>query len=247
MTRWGVREGDCVDAVTGMPSLPDRSVDHVITDPPFEGEAHGMQRRRLYDDAGQVTVVESPLEFEPMTESLRLDCATQFARLARRWVLVFCQVEAVHLWRACLMGAGLDYVRTMVWIKPDAQPQYSGDRPGVGYESIVVAHQPGRKEWSGGGRVGVFSHTRHREPDAERSPHPTMKPLPLMTELVRLFTDENDLILDPFCGSGTTGVACKALGRSFLGWEMSPEYAALARRRINGDEVILRDYQPSLF
>jgi len=54
-----------------------------------------------------------------------------------------------------------------------------------------------------------------------------------MEILVRLFSDRGALILDPFAGSGTTGVAALRLGRRFLGWEMNPEYAALARKRLS--------------
>lgn len=65
-----------------------------------------------------------------------------------------------------------------------------------------------------------------------RNHHPCVKPVALMCWLVRLVTPEGGLCLDPFCGSGTTGVACRNLGRRFLGIERVPEYAALARRRI---------------
>lgn len=66
----------------------------------------------------------------------------------------------------------------------------------------------------------------------ERTGHQTQKPLALMDVLVRLFSDPGELILDPFSGSGTTGVAALRLGRRFLGWEMNAEYAAIARKRL---------------
>jgi site-specific DNA-methyltransferase (adenine-specific) len=53
-----------------------------------------------------------------------------------------------------------------------------------------------------------------------------------MEILVRLFSDRGELIADPFTGSGTTGVAALRLGRRFLGWEMDPRYAAMARKRL---------------
>jgi site-specific DNA-methyltransferase (adenine-specific) len=65
-----------------------------------------------------------------------------------------------------------------------------------------------------------------------RNPHPTVKPLALMRWLVRLATPEHGLVLDPFCGSGSTGVAAVLEGRRFLGIEASPEYAVIARARI---------------
>lgn len=61
--------------------------------------------------------------------------------------------------------------------------------------------------------------------------HPTQKPMELLERILLASTEPGDLILDPFCGSGTTGVAAAKLGRRFLGIELSPEYAALSVRR----------------
>jgi DNA modification methylase len=85
--------------------------------------------------------------------------------------------------------------------------------------------------WSSGEQSpGTFqSPNTHR---AARNHHPTVKPVALMRWLVRLVTPPGGLILDPFCGSGTTGVACVLEGRAFLGIEKDAEYVAIARCRI---------------
>lgn len=62
--------------------------------------------------------------------------------------------------------------------------------------------------------------------------HPTVKPIKLMAYLVTLGSREGDLILDPFCGSGTTGIAASLLSRRFIGIDLSPEHADISRRRI---------------
>ena len=62
--------------------------------------------------------------------------------------------------------------------------------------------------------------------------HPTVKPLHLMSWLIRLVSKEGDTALDPFMGSGTTGVACKSLNRNFIGIELDPEYFKIAEKRI---------------
>jgi len=62
--------------------------------------------------------------------------------------------------------------------------------------------------------------------------HPTQKPLRLVRRALVASTHEGDLVFDPFCGSGTTGVAAKELGRFFVGAEMEEEYCELAGRRI---------------
>jgi site-specific DNA-methyltransferase (adenine-specific) len=241
---WTVITGNCLDH---LPQLQPGSVDHVITDPPYEAEAHTKQRR--LKRGGEMST--EPLAFPPITTDERENVAAQFGRLSKRWVLAFCQVEAAPKWTACMEQYGLQYVRTMIWHKPDAMPQYTGDRPGMGYETMVLCHPPGRKRWNGGGRVGVYVHNKN-ELGSQKAAHQTQKPLSLMLELVADFTDPGDLVLDPYCGSGTTGVACLRLGRRFLGFEINPQYAELARERLSAEEqgLSLRDArhgQESLF
>jgi len=67
-----------------------------------------------------------------------------------------------------------------------------------------------------------------------KNTHPTIKPLALMEYLVKLVSREGQVILDPFMGSGTTGMACKKLNREFVGIEMMPEYMEIAKARIDG-------------
>jgi DNA modification methylase len=217
--------GDCLVEMT---KLPDHSIDVVITDPPYEPETHTSERR-VARAGGRLEV--EPIAFPPITEEERLESSRQMVRLARRWILVFCQIEGAMKWRAALEAAGAVYKRTCIWVKPDGKPQYSGDRPGTGYEGIVACHAPGRSTWNGGGSHGVYIVSRGNEP---RTGHQTQKPLALMETLVRLFSDHGELILDPYAGSGSTGVAAIRLGRRFLGWEMNSSYAEIARRRLAG-------------
>lgn len=234
-TNFTLHLGDCLDPVTGMASLPDKSVDVVITDPPYEIEAHTLQRR--VKRAGGLAF--EPLAFEPLTFESRTEIARHLARLARRWTIVFCQAEAVGAWRDAFEGAGASFRRAAIWVKPDGMPQLTGDRPSMGYESIVCAHTPGASRWNGGGRVGVYTFNKS---DPVRTGHPTQKPLALMQALARDFSDPGELILDPFAGSGTTGAAALSLGRRFIGWEQNAEWHAGAVKRIANTRE-----QPGLF
>lgn len=216
--------------------LPDKGVNHVITDPPYEAEAHTLGRRKKgkTQDDGEREVLEAPLSFSAITKEERAEVSREISRLTARWALVFSQVEAVNTWSRCLVEGGMNTRRIGVWVKPDAMPQFSGDRPGMGYESIVFAHSPGRSAWNGGGRVAVFTHNKNTPGGAHD--HETQKPLPLMLELVELFTDPDDIVLDPFAGSGTTGVACLRLGRRFIGIEKDAKYAAVATERLLAED-----------
>lgn len=66
--------------------------------------------------------------------------------------------------------------------------------------------------------------------------HPTEKPVEILKEFILNSSNENDVILDPFMGSGTTGVACKELGRRFIGIEIDKKYFEITRNRIIGED-----------
>lgn len=67
--------------------------------------------------------------------------------------------------------------------------------------------------------------------------HPTIKPLELVKRHILHSTQENDIVLDCFCGSGTTCLACKETGRRYIGMEIDPEYHKIAVNRLNGIEA----------
>jgi site-specific DNA-methyltransferase (adenine-specific) len=237
---------DCLDVFYRGPQFV---ADHVITDPPYEAEAHTKGRRAVSHLGGgpnaKGIAEERPIGFAAITDEERRLSARWMRSVTRKWILVFCQVEAAMIWRDALAPA--KYARTQIWRKPDSAPQFTGDRPGMGYESIVTCwNGDGRMSWNGGGRHGVYEHCVN---DFGRltgdRPHPTMKPEPLMCELVSLFTDPGDLILDPFGGSGTTAVAAKRLGRRCILIEREEKYCEVAAKRLRQGALDLFSEQPA--
>lgn len=89
-------------------------------------------------------------------------------------------------------------------------------------------------EWRDDGTrlAGSVLHAGQSVWDVGRHAHPTAKPVNLLRLLLRMYTSPGDLVADPFTGSGSTAVACVLEGRRFIGTELSPEYAGLARRRV---------------
>ena len=237
---WCVVHGDCL---TLLPCLPARSIDHVVTDPPYESEAHEHQTRIKTGpyrggDKCKLRTLE-PLSFPPMNATDRAEAGRSLARVTRRWSLVFCQIEALSAWRLSLeQGEIFRYVRSCIWDKPDPTPQLSGNRPGTGYEAILAMHSIGRSRWNGGGARGVFTHSTkdfvNRDGIGDRL-HPSQKPIGLMLELIQLFTDPGELVIDPYCGSGTTGAACIRTGRRFVGIEKDAAWARTATERLEAE------------
>jgi len=204
--------GDCRDLLR---TMPDASVDTVITDPPYGEITRAGARTRKKG-------VQKLVHFNSLTTADFLHVCKELVRVSRRWVVLFCD------WRHAIAAeqAGLPVVRLGVWIKIDAAPQFTGDRPGVGWEAVLILHRPGRKRWNGGGCPAVW------QSQCARGNHPTEKPVPLLREWIRLFTDPGEVVFDPFAGSGSTGVAALSIGRRFVGCEIDPNYHAIALQRL---------------
>lgn len=221
--QWTLVEGDNSEV---LPTLGDKSVSHVITDPPYSDWTHSKNRGNPL--AGRAAL--KTIEFPAITQAERLGIATHAARVSSRWFISWTDFEGVGQWIDAVVASGLEHIRCGAWVKIGCAPQMSGDRPGTGAEVAVIAHPRGRKRWNGGGHAAIWTHPIAALEGAKE--HTTQKPLSLMLELVSLFTDPGDVVLDPFAGSGTTGVACLRLGRRFIGIERDAKYAQVARERL---------------
>lgn len=242
--------GDCLGV---LPYL--YPVDHVITDPPYGRDVYvrmSMPRTK----AGSGSPVRLGVESKGANWTKRQGGAIRqmavgeigavdelidplASSLGRwrvnRWLIVFSDIESTHKWKDALERYGFRYVRTGIWVKPDAMPQMTGDRPGTGCEPCTICHATGPMRWNGGGSLAIWTHYTAKG-DGRPEGHPCPKPLPLMTELVTLFTDEGETILDPFAGSGTTLVAAKLNGRKAIGIEISEQYCEVAAKRLRQTE-----------
>lgn len=228
----------CADNREVLPLI--ERVDHVITDPPYSEKVHKASRRAGdigKSGAGKAVSCSglrvTDLGFESIKREDIERCADRFADICARWCLIFSDVELCHEWRAELVTGGLEYVRTGAWIKVGCSPQFTGDRPAVGFEAVTIAHPVGKKRWNGGGAHAVWSVpiVLNRGGIQERV-HTTQKPIQLMRELVRLFTDPGELVIDCFAGSGTTGVACRELGRRAILIEREEKHCAAIVERL---------------
>jgi DNA modification methylase len=233
-----IYHGDCRDV---LPTIG--PVDHCITDPPYSEHVHGKQRRGGSAHRGGVCGGKE-LGFEALDAFTRSVVSERIAAQVRRWALVFSDAESCGDWREALTLAGVEYVRTGVWVKEGSTPQFTGDRPATGHEVITLAHGKTRKRWNGGGSHAVWRYPivaggSHNAPRL----HTTQKPEPLMAELVALFTDAGETILDPFAGSGTTLVAAKRLGRKAIGIELNEKYCEVAANRLR-QSVLALEYAP---
>ena len=219
--RWCVVTADCLDV---LPTLPSGCVEHVITDPPYLG-ARG--------DSWESSRVPLELPYAPASVELLERLVSECSRLRTRWALVFNDYEG----EACLRAA---FARTqtpaakqpIVWVRPPGSfaPNGSAYSPPKQCEFITASRA---RKITGLPVPGAYVSEPFSPVEILRTGG---KPLSLMTSIVGDFTEPNHVILDPFCGSGTTGVAAIRLCRRFIGIEKDPAYAEVARERIRAEE-----------
>ena len=220
--RWCVVCGERDEVLA---SLGDAAVDVTITDAPYNARTHAGARVKGAGLQRESVVTFAPLDdFAWWVESLRA---------SKRWCLSFCAAEHVGTYESASPD---EWVRAGIWVKPNAPPQFTGDRPGTGAECISIAHRAGQKRWNGGGAVAVWTCGFTAEEQGALRLHPTQKPLRLMRELARLFSDPGEVILDPHAGSGTTGVAALLEGRRVILVERNPTHAATCIARMEATE-----------
>lgn len=215
-----ISENSCIhgDALDVLRSMGNGSVDHIITDPPYDAHTHANAKNGFRD--------RHEIPFDPLRSAEEL--VRELLRVSNRWVVAFCSMEQLGAYRD---AAGDAWVRSGFWRRPDGTPQFSGDRPGQPGEGVAIMHRLGKKRWGGGGHHAYWEFCIERNDRV----HPTQKPLPLMMKIIEQFTDPGELIMDPFCGSGTTCVAATRLGRRYIGVEQNQDYVAMARERISAE------------
>lgn len=220
--------------------LAGRLFSAIVTDPPYERHMHDAKAgKRAVRADGHAN--PPPVDFDAITDGDRADLCALAKAQCEGWLLLFCTPEGVAAWRDAIEAAGLKYKRAMPWIKPDSAPQFNGQGPAGCCEMIVAAWcGAGHSRWNGGGGRGAFYgaeggpvFTNTVNGPARDGRHPTEKPVALMERLLTLFTNPGDLILDPYMGGGSTGVAARRLARMFVGCEAAAHHFATAEDRLH--------------
>ncbi|MCS6987858.1 MAG: site-specific DNA-methyltransferase [Sphingomonadaceae bacterium] len=245
-------EGDCV---AEMARLPAGSVDLVFADPPYNLQLGGDLTR---PDGSEVDAVDEP--WDRFADFAHYDRFTRAWLAAARRLLkpdgalwVIGTYHNIFRVGAILQDLGFWILNDVVWLKANPMPNFRGTRFTNAHETLIWAARAResrpffayramkalnddvqmRSDWwlpicSGAERVRV---------NGDKA-HPAQKPEALLYRVLLATTRPGDLVLDPFTGSGTTGVVARRLGRRFIGIEREPRYLAIARARIAAAEPI---------
>lgn len=220
--------GDCRAVLA---TLADQSVDCVITDPPFSARTHEMTRSNSQGAKRHGNrVLSGSFGFDSVTDDEIREALAEAGRVSRGWVVANLDYRHAFTFDAT-PPPGLRLLRIGVWVKTNPNPQISGDRPAQGWEAIAYLHRDDRRpSWNGGGRAANFILGSD-----QKTGHPTSKPLPMVAQFVRWFTNPGDLIFDGYAGSCTTGRAAKDEGRRAILVEAEERFCEIGAKRLGQD------------
>ncbi len=198
--------GDCLEV---MKDFPDNCVDLVLTDPPYGIGAYSTGTMGGGVLAKQSTFEATKWDFEPF--SLVQFQACQWVS-NNQIVFGFNHFSDIFPPTPCVI----------VWDKDNGNNNFADCE--LAWTSFKSAVRIIKWKWQ-----GMLQENMDNKEDRV---HPTQKPLGVMIWILKRYSKPNDLILDPFCGSGTTCIAAKMLGRRFIGIDISEEYCEIARMRL---------------
>lgn len=214
-----------------LPTLPDGCCDAIVTDIPYVISKRGDSLWRMKSAHRQ------GLDFGEWDHGFDASRLGALPRVLRKGgcAIVFHSFEQYPVVREALGAAGLVCKDRILWEKTNPMPRCRDRRYVSNVELASWYVRPGapwvfhRQDPSWQGMVYRFPNVS----GGMRRYHPTQKSLALMEALLRVHTDEGAVVLDPFMGGGTTGVACVRLNRFFIGIEKDPAYFRVAEGRIN--------------
>jgi len=232
--RVDLKKGECISILK---KVPDNSVNMIFADPPYNlsGKNHitCVNGRKVKCDKGIWDMVADidKFNYDWIKECMRVlkdDGTIWISGTLHNHPSVGFLLKKMGYW----------IINDIVWFKPNAPPQLQPNRLAPSTEMIWLASKTKKyyfdyqkaKEINEGKQMRnlwIINAQRHI------TKHPTEKPETLLERIILLGSKENDVVLDPFMGSGTTGAVAKRLNRNFIGIELDDDFFEIAKNRIN--------------
>ncbi len=241
--------GDCVAELT---KLPAQSVDLVFADPPYNLQLQGDLKR---PDNSRVDAVDDDWDkfssfaaYDDFTRAWLIACRRVMKPSATLWVIG--SYHNIFRVGTLLQDLGFWILNDIVWRKSNPMPNFRGRRFTNAHETLIwAARDAAKRDYTfnyealkaGNDDVQMRSdwfiplctgEERLKGRDGKKL-HPTQKPEALLARVILAASRPDDLVLDPFCGTGTTGAVARRLQRRFVGVERDADYAAAAEQRID--------------
>lgn len=228
--------GDCLEVMRG---IPDKSIDLVLTDPPYNisGLSSGVVLHGREVNTKDFGDWDYGFEVEPIVKEFKRVLKT------KGQIYIFTSESLFVKYRLEMEKLQFHFRNLLIWMKTNPLPKIRQVSWRNQTEYILYAGKEktekcdytfnwlGQQEMTNVFKTPILA-------GQERWEHPNQKPLSIIKKLIQVSSNKNDLILDCFAGSGSTLVAAKQLGRRFIGIEISEKYCGIARGRLR-QEILL--------
>jgi site-specific DNA-methyltransferase (adenine-specific) len=240
---------DVLEALRGIPS---ESIDFIFADPPYFLSNDGFTVKSGKAVSVNKGAWDKSFGFDSETdfhEAWIADCLR--ALKPNGTIAISGNYHSIYKCGFLLQKLGCRIINDIAWFKPNGAPALAGRNFTASHETILWASKGKKakhvfnysisKNWDvendklyskGKQMRSVWSIPSTPKREKLEGNHPTQKPLELLKRLVAMCTNEGDTVLDPFCGSGTTGVACVLLNRNFIGIDLDQSYLDLSAKRM---------------
>lgn len=242
-------QGDCIEVLRGLPS---GSVDLVFADPPYNLQLEGELRRPNNTKVDGVDQdwdkFQSFAAYDEFTRGWLAECQRVLKDDGALWVIG--SYHNIYRVGSILQDMGFWILNDIVWNKTNPMPNFRGRRFTNAHETLLWCAKEEqakkytfnydamkamnddlqmRSDWT----IPICAGPERLKNAAGKKAHPTQKPEALLHRVIISSTNEKDVILDPFFGTGTTGAVAKRLGRNYIGIEMDRDYIGYAQKRIS--------------
>jgi DNA modification methylase len=244
-----IYNGNCLKVIK---DIPDKLVDLVLTDPPYNIDFSSYNS--LTDKNGRRFHHTETLNWDLKNNSdMKVISAVLFKDFDRILkesgsIIIFGSQEWAYYYYEPAIENNFDLKCQLIWLKSNPIPQIRHRNYRSAHENIVWFARYNEKkcpftfnfttqqDMKNVFEFPILGGKERLRDENNKALHPTQKPVKLITKLITTHSNPNDLVLDCFMGSGTTGVACKKLDRKFVGIELSKEYCDIAVKRIKSVE-----------
>lgn len=223
-----------VDSIKYMKTLPSESISLIVTDPPYKITARGSSGTMGGYIVNDLSKKGNIFEHNDIKIS---DYAPEFYRLLKDGSHCYVMTNHINLIEMLntFTECGFHFIKSLIWDKGN---KISGQYYMTQFEYILFFRKGRGIPINNCGTSDILSIPIKKLKNNSINLHDTEKPVELMKILIANSSKELDVVLDPFMGIGSTGIACKQLNRNFIGCEIDKKFYDIANRRFNEENLI---------
>lgn len=216
--------GDCYELIK---ELPDKSIDLIVTDPPYQLETEGSKENSI-----SKSFANCNSELKNIDEGIRLEILDEYMRVLKKPnIYIWCNKKQIPDYLDYFVKKHECSFEIMTWLKTNPTPLCGGNY--LIDKEFCLYFRKGINLNTRFDTAFTYWQTPKNKADKDIFYHPTCKPTFILKMLIENSSNERDIVLDTFCGSGSTCISAKELNRNFVAFEINPKWCKIANDRLN--------------